>query len=132
MINHIVTAERVRLKKLGYDSFVTPVTVTIEDAMTTILLSNDTYILTGIRISDADMKSDTNIISITSPTDCIEGTARQLSEMGTSILHLFKDYIIVKTVDESGYFGDNKVDNFKLEFVQISPVKMPESTTLKR
>lgn len=123
MIARLVELEQARYKALGYDTVVTPCSVSVGKTLKIINASNDTYILTGIRASNNDMLDDANEVCISSPTDCIQATQQQLATLGTSINRLLRNYIIVKTVSRDGYQPDSSTPLFRLDFIRISPIK---------
>lgn len=123
MIARLIEIEQARIAAAGYMSVVTPVTLTVGRSLQIVHIGNDTYILTGVRASDNDMMNDRNEVCISSPTEALQGTQRQLSTLGQSMWRLFRDYIIIKTTDENGWQGEKDTPTYRLDFVRISPVK---------
>jgi len=107
---------------LGYESIVTPVSVYVSDSLQLKIIGNDTYILTGIRISKDDVLNDLHEVTIVSPTESIQLSQQEIATLGTSILKTFKEFIIIKTTDENEYFTDNEITPFRMDFVKISPI----------
>jgi len=123
MLQNLIEIEQNRLKTLGYDSVVTPKAVFVDESLVMLNLKNDTYILTGIRISKDDVKNDEHEVCISSPTESLQITQQEIATLGTSILKTFKENIIIKTTDENEYLEDTKISPFRLDFVRITPIK---------
>lgn len=126
MINRIVGLEQNRLKQLGYDSVVTPISLTISKNIVNLPLGNDTYVLTGIRISDNDVIADTHRICIASATDGLTATEREISVMGQAVYKTLRRFLIVKTQntsDTSAFVTEQDVPTFTLDFIKVTPIK---------
>jgi len=122
MLQKLVEIEQSRLKALGYDSIVTPVSVFVSDSLQIETIGNDTYILSGIRISKDDVLNDMHELTITSPTESIHLSQQEIATLGTSILKTFKEFIIIKTTDENEFSSDSEITPFRMDFVKISPI----------
>jgi hypothetical protein len=122
MLQKLVEIEQNRLKALGYDSIVTPVSVYVSDSLQLQTIGNDTYILTGIRISKDDVLNDMHELTIVSPTESIQLSQQEIATLGTSILKTFKEFIIIKTTDENEFSADSEITPFRMDFVKISPI----------
>ena len=122
MLDKLIEIEQNRLKMLGYESIVTPVSIYVSDSLQIKIIGNDTYILTGIRISKDDVLNDLHELTIVSPTESIQLSQQEIATLGTSILKTFKEFIIIKTTDENEYFTDNEITPFRMDFVKISPI----------
>ena len=122
MLQKLVEIEQSRLKAFGYDSIVTPVSVFVSDSLQIETIGNDTYILSGIRISKDDVLNDMHELTITSPTESIQLSQQEIATLGTSILKTFKEFIIIKTTDENEFSSDSEITPFRMDFVKISPI----------
>ena len=122
MLQKLVEIEQSRLKALGYDSIVTPVSVLVSDSLQIETIGNNTYILSGIRISKDDVLNDMHELTIVSPTESIQLSQQEIATLGTSILKTFKEFIIIKTTDENEYSADSEITPFRMDFVKISPI----------
>ena len=122
MLQRLIEIEQNRLKLLGYDSIVTPVSVFVSNSLQLEVIGNDTYILTGIRISKDDVLNDLHELTVVSPTESIQLSQQEIATLGTSILKIFKEYIIIKTTDENEFSSDNEITPFRMDFVKISPI----------
>ena len=122
MLQKLVEIEQSRLKALSYDSIVTPVSVFVSDSLQIETIGNDTYILSGIRISKDDVLNDMHELTIVSPTESIQLSQQEIATLGTSILKTFKEFIIIKTTDENEYSADAEITPFRMDFVKISPI----------
>lgn len=125
MISRLVGIEQQRFAKLGYETITTPVTIEVRKAVESFVIGNDTYLLTGVQVSESDMIGTTHRISIISPTGAITGTAREVSMLGTSTNVLFKNNIVVKVTDSNGVFDEHAtIAPCKLYFIKVSPTKV--------
>lgn len=122
MLQKLVEIEQNRLKALGYDSIVTPVSVFVSDSLQIETIGNDTYILTGIRISQDDILNDLHELTIVSPTESVQLSQQEIATLGTSMLKTFKEFIIIKTTDENEFSSDGEITPFRMDFVKISPI----------
>lgn len=124
MKNKLIEQEQKRLERLGYSSVVTTSAITISEPLTNINLANDAMILTGIRLSSADAVGDTHIVAITSATDAVEASQRDLASMGDAITHVFRSYMVVKTsVIGKEWDAKEPIQPFTLSFIKVTPVK---------
>lgn len=121
--NTIIDLEKKRLEELGYATNLTPFSVTIDKALTTLNLSNDSYVFMGIKVSGNELVDDGSLISIAAPTDYIQGTQQELSTLGTSRFRLFRSHAIVKVMGDNGYNENAEVKPVRLEFMKITPIK---------
>lgn len=117
MIDRLVQIEQERLHSLGYDTVVTPSSIVVDEKEKVLSLANESFIMTGIRIGNNDLVADTTTVQLISPTESIECTQRELSQMGTSINKLFKTFLIIKV--KTKY---ENVPDFRLDFIRVSPV----------
>lgn len=122
MINRRIQLEEERLHSLGFDTIVSTESFTIGNSTTMFDLGNDTFILTGIRMSKDDIMGNASKIQLISPTDAIEGSANELSQLGTSILKLFRKHLIVKTTI-NGARDVGAISPYRLDFIKITPIK---------
>lgn len=123
MISRLIELEQTRLKSLGFDSVVTPVAMPISKGLVNVNIGNDTYILTGIRMSNTDVAADRHTVSISSATDALEASQRDIATMGQAIHKLLKNFIIIKTVSEDEWSADNDVPVYTLDFMKVTPIK---------
>ena len=107
---------------LGYDSIVTPLSVYVSDSLQLEIIGNDTYILTGIRISKDDVLNDLHEVTVVSPTESIQLSQQEIATLGTSIFKTFKEFIIIKTTDEREFSSDGEITPFRMDFIKISPI----------
>jgi hypothetical protein len=122
MIDSIVNRECQRYKDMGYDTTVTPISIIINYSIETLVLGNDSYILAGIRISDYDTSADQHIVSLSSPSETLRFTQRELATMGQATHKLFRQSItITTTIQNENWTQKNKIPAFRLEFIKISP-----------
>lgn len=117
MINRLVQLEQERLHALGYNTVVTPVAEMVSEKERVIQLGNESLILTGIRVGSNDVVSDNTKLILVSPTESVECTQRELSQMGTSIYKLFKCYLIIKVKSDH-----SEIPEFRLDFVKVTPI----------
>jgi hypothetical protein len=122
MLQKLVEIEQNRLKTLDYESIVTPVSVYVSDTLQIETIGNDTYILTGIRISNDDILNDLHELTVVSPTESIQLSQQEIATLGTSVLKTFKEFIIIKTTDENEFSTDSEITPFRMDFIKISPV----------
>ena len=122
MLQKLIEIEQNRLKSLGYESIVTPVSIYVSDSLQIEIIGNDTYILTGIRISKDDVLNDLHELTVVSPTESIQLSQQEIATLGTSIFKTFKEFIIIKTTDENEYSSDNEITVFRMDFIKISPI----------
>lgn len=123
MINKLVELEQARLKAMGFESIVTPVGLYVDKSLVNMTIGNDTYILSGIRLSDTDVRANRHNVCISSATDGLEASQQDIATMGQSIHKLFKNFIIVKTNDTTEWAVDQDVPTFTLDFIKITPLK---------
>ncbi|MCQ2607745.1 MAG: hypothetical protein MJ197_03560 [Bacteroidales bacterium] len=117
MISRIVQEEEERWHRMGFDTVATPMSITVSEALNVYQLGNESYILTGIRIGNNDLMSDDTELELISPTESVQCTQRELSQFGTSIIKLFKNYLIIKTRTKH----DN-IPSYRLDFIKITPI----------
>lgn len=122
MLQKIVEIEQNRLKTLGYESIVTPISVFVSDSLQIETIGNNTYILTGVKISKDDMLNDMHELTIVSPTESIQLSQQEIATLGTSLLKTFKEFIIIKTTDENEFSTDGSITPFRIDFMKISPI----------
>lgn len=131
IIDDIISTERQRFASKGYDIIMSPASVCVDRRIVTLSLSNDCYILTGVRGSKDDVQDGNTEVSIWSPSNSLQATVRQMSMLGTSILRTFRRAIVVKTLGEESIMGDGgaisdgeqSVPSYRLEFVKLTPIK---------
>lgn len=122
MIDSIVNRECQRFKDMGYQTTITPISIIINSNVVSYVLGNDTYILAGIRISDYDTSAEQHIVSLSSPTDTLRASQRELATMGHAINKIFRESLTVQTyIQGVEWIDKNKVPPFRLEFIKISP-----------
>lgn len=122
----IVELEQKRLESLGYDTVVTPIEVPVNRTMQEVVCGNDTYVLTGIRVSNLDVVDDATKVTLTGPNESLEATQRTIATMSNSLNKLFRHYIIIKTNPVSGYVEDTDYEPYALEFIKITPIRREE------
>ena len=122
MLQKLIEIEQSRLKALGYDSIVTPASIYVSETLQLHTLDNNTYILTGIRISKDDVLNDLHELTVVSPTESIQLSQQEIATLGTSIFKTFKEFIIIKTTDENEYSSDSEISPFRMDFIKISPI----------
>lgn len=126
ILDRIIAEEQERYDALGLETIVTPVHLTISDPLVINHLSNDTYVLTGVRLSADELLYENTIVQISSATDLIECTMRELSMLGTSANRLFRGNMIVKTfADGKGFDRLADIQPYRLDFIRISPIIKP-------
>ncbi len=123
MISRLIALEQQRFAAMGYATVVSPISVRVSEARKIVSLSNDTYILTGIRMSNAAAQSDNHNVSISSPTEGLEATEQQIAQMGNAVLKLFREHIIIKTTVGDKFDENASVPAYTLEFMRITPTK---------
>ena len=94
----------------------------VSDSLQLQTIGNDTYILTGIRISKDDVLNDMHELTVVSPTESIQLSQQEIATLGTSILKTFKEFIIIKTTDEKEFSADSEITPFRMDFMKISPI----------
>ncbi len=132
MIERLIKLEQERLSLAGFDTIVTPHEVTIASPMTILTLANETWIMTGIRVSDADMMGADHLVSFSSPTNSFQATERAIAQLGGSVHRLFRHHIDIE-VAEYGKEFTMKADipDFTLMFVRITPIVRQTTATKK-
>lgn len=129
----------------GYDSVVSPASVTVSRRVESVALSNDVYILTGLRASSDDLQDGRTEILVSSPSNTLQASARNISLLGTSIFRIFRRAMVIKTLgdgdlkcravesekvgDTYNYSGimaeaETRVPVYQLEFIRITPVRV--------
>lgn len=101
MIRTIINQEQERLRAAGYQSELQTLTVGIDRSQKQIYLGNDIYVLSGIRLSTDDVLVDLNRVVLTCPTESLTATQQHISQLGTSIVKVFRHYINVSTFSDS-------------------------------
>lgn len=123
MLQKIIDIEQNRLKALGYDSIVTPVHIDVVDSLQMHIIGNDSYILSGVRVSKENLAQEMHEVVIVSPTESIHETQQELATFGTSMKKIFKNHIVIKTTDYREFSGDAPITPYRLDFIKISPIK---------
>lgn len=123
MLQRIIDIEQARLKNLGYDSIVTPVHIDVLDSLQMHVIGNDSYILSGVRVSKDNIMQEMHEVVIVSPTESVHETQQELATFGTSQMKIFKNYIVIKTADQNEFSDDVAITPFRLDFIKISPIK---------
>ena len=121
MISRLIELEQQRLTAMGYDTVVSPVSVNVSSARKIVNLGNDTYILTGIRMSRAAAVSDDYNVSLSSPTEGIQGTEQQIAQMGQAVYKLFRGHIIIKTTKGDDFDASASIPQYTLDFMKVTP-----------
>jgi hypothetical protein len=137
MIDEIIKIEREKLRLLGYDSIVGTHNIFVSSAAVSHNIGNDIYLLVGIHLSGDDVVSNRNIVSIISASNAIDFKQQEINTLGITINKTFRNYLTIRTRDESGYkFKETSADDkdfdpdvpldapYRLDFVKITPVKL--------
>ena len=129
MIERLIELEQARLAQYGYDTTVYPSELTVSTPRLVVHLGSETWILTGIRASDADLMGADHKVSICSPTNSLQATERTLSQMGQAVHRLFRHHIIIHTTEAQKCFTDTAtIPEFTLSFVRIVPQQKVAAT----
>lgn len=123
MLQKLIDIEQARLKTLGYESIVTPVHIDVLDSLQMHIIGNDSYILSGVRVGKDNIMQDMHEVVIVSPTESVHETQQELATFGTSMMKIFKNYIVIKTTDQNEFSGDMEITPFRLDFIKVSPIK---------
>ncbi len=131
IIDDIISTERQRFAAKGYDTIMSPMSVGVDRRIVTLSISNDCYILTGVRGSTDDVQDGNTEVVIWSPSNSLQATVRQMSMLGTGIVRTFRRVIVVKTLGEASIEGaggvisdgEQSVPAYRLEFVKLTPIK---------
>lgn len=121
--SRIVELEQKRFAALGFETVVTPISVRVSRTLQTIVCGNDTYVLSGIRVSDVDVVADATIVTLTAPNASLQATQRTIATMGNSANKLFRHHIIIKTNTADGWKQEADCEPYDLEFLKITPIK---------
>jgi len=121
--SRIVELEQKRFAALGFETVVTPISVRVSRTLQTIVCGNDTYVLSGIRVSDVDVVADATIVTLTAPNASLQATQRTIATMGNSANKLFRHHIIIKTNTAAGWQQEADCEPYDLEFLKITPIK---------
>ncbi len=132
MIERLIKLEQERLSLAGFDTVVTPHEVTVASPMTILTLANETWIMTGIRVSDADLMGADHLVSFSSPTNSFQATERTIAQMGGAVHRLFRHHIDIE-VSEYGkeFLMTADIPAFSLMFVRITPIARQTTATKK-
>lgn len=137
IIDDIIETERKRFNAKGFDVVVTPISITVNRRLLTRSLSNDCYILTGVRGSDDDARDGYMEVCLYAPNNCLQASIRQFSMLGSGIYKTFRRNLTIKTLGEKDIeysngemaADDQAVPTYRLEFVKVTPVKRFTNTT---
>lgn len=137
IIDDIIETERKRFAAKGFDVIVTPIGITVNRRLLTRSLSNDCYILTGVRGSDDDVRDGYMEVCLSSANNCLQASIRQLATLGSGICKTFRRTLTIKTLGEKdidfkdGVMSDDDqvVPTYRLEFIKVTPVRRLTSTT---
>ena len=121
--SRIVELEQKRFAALGFETVVTPISVRVSRTLQTIVCGNDTYVLSGIRVSDVDVVADATIVTLTAPNASLQASQRTIATMGNSANKLFRHHIIIKTNNAAGWKDEADCEPYDLEFLKITPIK---------
>lgn len=123
MISRLTELEQQRIENQGYDTVVIPHEITVTSPRTVIEFGNESWILTGVRASSADLMGADHSVSITSPTNAFYASQRTLASMGTSLLRLFRHHMIIHVAEYGKDFDSSaSIPSFTLSFMRIAPV----------
>lgn len=118
MLKTIIDKEIERIEGLGFSCIVGNENIAIDSSVHQLSIGNDSYIFTGINLSETDIIENRTKVSIISATNSISGTQQQIGNAGVVTFKLMHEYIIVKSSTNSG-----EIAPFSLQFVKISPIK---------
>lgn len=121
--SRIVELEQKRFAALGYETVVTPISIRVSRTLQTVVCGNDTYILSGIRVSALDVVDDATTVTLSSPNASLQATQRTIATMANAINKLFRHHIIIKTNTADGWQGEADCEPYDLEFLKITPIK---------
>lgn len=121
--SRIVELEQKRFAALGFETVVTPISIRVSRTLQTVVCGNDTYVLSGIRVSDVDVVADATIVTLTAPNASLQATQRTIATMGNSANKLFRHHIIIKTNNADGWQQEADCEPYDLEFLKITPIK---------
>lgn len=122
IIDKIVDQEQNRLKKMGYDCLVMPVTLTITSRKSMFNIGNDIYIFNGLIMNPEHIFESDETVSIFSATDCIETCSfKDLNENSTP--KLFLNYVMVRSYNSKIWEDDKEIKPYRIRFIKITPIK---------
>ena len=121
--SRIVELEQKRFAALGFETVVTPISIRVSRTLQTVVCGNDSYVLSGIRVSDVDVVADATIVTLTAPNASLQATQRTIATMGNSANKLFRHHIIIKTNNAAGWKDEADCEPYDLEFLKITPIK---------
>ncbi|MBE6341454.1 MAG: hypothetical protein E7069_12090 [Bacteroidales bacterium] len=127
MISRLVALEQQRLAALGYNSVVTPISLRVDKSIKNIALGNDTYILTGVRLSDADVSEDRHIITLVSATDGFTASQRDISLMGQAVYKTLRSFLVIRTAGNEAWEDGASIPPYTLDFIKITPIPNPNT-----
>ena len=122
MISRLTFLEQQRFTALGYETIVTPTSITVTRPVEVVQLMNDSYILTGIRASAPNLLEDLNEVCLVSPTDSLQATEQQIAMLGTSVGRMFRGYLLIKTTGAKAYSESDAIVSYRLDFIRITPI----------
>lgn len=121
--SRIVELEQKRFAALGFETVVTPISIRVSRTLQTVVCGNDSYVLSGIRVSNVDVVADATIVTLTAPNASLQATQRTIATMGNSANKLFRHHIIIKTNNAAGWQQEADCEPYDLEFLKITPIK---------
>ena len=121
--SRIVELEQKRFAALGFETVVTPISIRVSRTLQTVVCGNDSYVLSGIRVSDVDVVADATIVTLTAPNASLQASQRTIATMGNSANKLFRHHIIIKTNNAAGWKDEADCEPYDLEFLKITPIK---------
>lgn len=121
--SRIVELEQKRFAALGFETVVTPISIRVSRTLQTVVCGNDSYVLSGIRVSNVDVVADATIVTLTAPNASLQATQRTIATMANAINKLFRHHIIIKTNTADGWQGEADCEPYDLEFLKITPIK---------
>lgn len=114
MIKTLIDREVARLKKQGYDAIIETDAVTIAEQEKTISLGDDTAIITAVTFDEDMAQFDKLRLTITSATDCISGSMKDVASSATSIYKIMRQYLIISRESDSA-------TDMTVHFIRIIP-----------
>lgn len=123
IIEKIVEQEQLRLKKMGYDCLVMPITLTIRSRKSMFNIGNDIYIFKGLLMNPEHVFDSNETISIYSSTDCIETCSfRELNEVDGIFPKIMMNYVMVRSFNQNEWEDDKSIKPYRISFLKITPL----------
>jgi hypothetical protein len=121
MLKKIIDTEQQRLKALGYDSVITPISIEVTTNLHVENIGNDVYVLDSLILNEDGLINEEEVISILSPIDCFKTQqVKYLKSLGNTIHKTFRNWIICKL--GVSLTDDLQTEPYRLNFIKISPI----------